>query len=741
MGLKYLVLGGGAVVAEFYLPAFSALGWLDDVWVADPSTEALDRLRKSYPELKGLELDFRAALDRGRDRGIQAAIIALPNALHEAAVIHALDCGFDVLCEKPLALTEPACRQLADHAARSGRVVGVGMTRRFLPSTKILRGILDAGWLGQLTSIELQDGHNFAWSSESGAYGRVDNAGVLANIGVHALDLIESLCGPLTPANYTDDWRGGVEANATFDLETSRGAPVHLKFSYTHALASGLRIRGARGEIWHAAEATTVRYHDAERNLFADVSASPSEADRPWPAIFQSAMRDEFVDFRDAIVTRRPPLATPEQAARTAALIDWAYSQHSAQRLAAFGVSSTRPRLEAGRVVITGGTGFVGGHLIEALAAEGHHDLVVPVRTYQRSANCWRFPVQLQRADLLDPASVRQVLNGARYVFHLAYGRDGENAARVTVEGTRNVLEAAIDVGAECAVVLSTTAVFGDPGGSRTVDESFPYDPPPREYERTKAEAERVALDIARRRTGTRIVVVNPACIYGPGGRTFTELPARLLRDGEFCWIEDGRGVVNYVYVANLVDAILRATVHVDARGERFIVSDGCATWREFFTELLGSAVRDLPSYTQAELARLDRQRRPSLRDVARTVVQSDKLWPMVSQNPQLATTKAILEKMTPGLYQRVKGARATGRTLAAGVAHTAPGLPPLFLGDLFGVLSTRLTSAKAQRVLGWKPQVDLPTGQRASRRWLEEMNLLVREPETPWLADSRIAQ
>src|SRR5262249_29305795 len=217
--------------------------------------------------------------------------------------------------------------------------------------------------------------------------------------------------------------------------------------------------------------------------------------------------------------------------------------------------------------------GFVGGHLIEALADQGQRDVVIPVRTYQRSANVWRFPVQLQRADLLDPVSLGQVMSGARYVFHLAYGRDGDNASRVTIEGTRNVTEAGVPAHAECVVVLSTTAVFGDPGGTRVVDESFPNVPPNREYEKSKAEAERQTLERAKQQSRTRIVVINPSCIYGPGGKTFTELPARLLGDGGFCWINDGRGIVNYVYVANLVDAMLLAAAHTGAHGERFIVS------------------------------------------------------------------------------------------------------------------------------------------------------------------------
>ena len=723
--VKYLILGGGAVVAEFYLPALSALGWLDDVWVADPSKAALDRLTGAYSDLKVLQVDFQSALGGARELGIQAVIVALPNVFHEAAVTQALDAGLDVLCEKPLAMSRAACERLADLARRAGRVLAVGMTRRFLPSTKALRHVIEAGWLGPIMSVEFEDGHNFAWSSESGSYGRPDNAGVLANIGVHALDLVEHLCGPLTPVSYTDDWRGGVEVNATFELETSARAPVQLKFSYTHALANSLRLRGTRGEVQQTGDA--VRYRDAERDLAADVSVSQPYQFGDWPVSFESAIREEFCDFRESILTRRSPSATAEQATRTAALIDWAYAHHTADRLhSVVSLKSARPQLGAGRMVITGGTGFVGGHLIEALADQGHRELIVPVRSYQRSANSWRFPVQLQRTDLLDRHSLRQAMTGARYVFHLAFGRDGENAARVTIDGTRHVVEAAIEAGAETVVVLSTTAVFGDPGG--VVDESFGYAPPNREYEKTKAEAERQTLALARRETRTRIVVINPSCVYGPGSAAFTELPARLLRDGGFCWIENGGGIANYVYVANLVDAMLLAAVTHAAHGERFIVSDGSVSWRDFCSELFGDMVAHLPSYTGAEVLALDRDSRPSWRDVARTVVQNDELWRMVGANPGLAATRAIVERATPGIYRRVKNSRR--RPTATVSQPSAPaGRPPVFIDTLFGETTTRLSAEKARRTLGWTPRVSLAEGQSACREWLADVGLLASQP------------
>src|SRR5207237_1289636 len=162
--------------------------------------------------------------------------------------------------------------------------------------------------------------------------------------------------------------------------------------------------------------------------------------------------------FAGAVRRGEPVRATAEQAEVSAGLIEWAYARRAepAAVAAPAPAANGRPVLDAAPVVVTGGTGFIGGRLVERLAGLGCQPLVVPVRNYRTCVEAARFPVMLTRLDLLDREAVRQAVRGARYVFHLAYGRDGANPARVTVEGTRNVVEAAVAAGAESVVVLST---------------------------------------------------------------------------------------------------------------------------------------------------------------------------------------------------------------------------------------------------------------------------------------------
>src|SRR5262249_24350575 len=105
----------------------------------------------------------------------------------------------------------------------------------------------------------------------------------------------------------------------------------------------------------------------------------------------------------------------------------------------------------------------------------------------------------------------------------------------------------------------------------------------------------------------TRIVILNPTCVFGPGGGAYTSLPVDLARQGQFYWVNGGNGLCNYNYVENLLDAMIGAAQVPEAHGNRFIINDGAISWREFLGPLIAPVARDVPNYTPDELARLPR--------------------------------------------------------------------------------------------------------------------------------------
>jgi predicted dehydrogenase/nucleoside-diphosphate-sugar epimerase len=731
---RLLIVGAGAVVTEYYLPALREQGWERDALIVDASFQALRRVRAAAPEATVSQMDYRQALAYALRSGrFDACVIALPNRLHPEAARLALEQGLHVLCEKPLALTTDACLELARTAEQAGRVLSVGMVRRLLPSFGMLRQALQQGLIGQIAEIDVEDGEPYAWSSDSGAAFQPDNGGVLADMGVHYLDLIEEIGGSARPITYADDYRGGVEANLEFSLRSSEDVQVRLQLSRTRHLRNTFICRGQHGEL----EVEKDRFDGCWWRASRDEPATWLQPQTQRLPSLEACFAQQLSEFAHCVQSADAPAVSAERATSTVGLIEWAYAHRTHQRngtSSAASVFSTwaldsqpTSALPPGRVCVTGATGFIGGHLVERLGETGQYDIVTPVRNYRTCAQVARFPVSIPRYDLLNYRDVREAVSGARFVFHLAYGRDGSQPERVTIEGTRNVVEAAIETGCEAVVVLSTIYVFGQPAAE--VDETWGYHPVGGVYGDSKALMERWCLRRAQGSSRTRVVVLCPSCVYGPGGDTYSALPVRLARESGFCWIHQGRGAANYTYVDNLVDAMLLGATCNSAHARRFIVNDGTTTWRRFLTQLLGSQADGLPSFSRHQLRELHRRRpRPNLVDVARIAMSDQSVRTALRETRLGEVALWSAEHATPGVMARMRrGWRSANHQhdvppapRSNQVAMPARPLPPAWLADVFGPAETVFRSDTARLVLGWEPRVTLDEGMRSTRAWAD---------------------
>lgn len=209
------------------------------------------------------------------------------------------------------------------------------------------------------------------------------------------------------------------------------------------------------------------------------------------------------------------------------------------------------------RAFITGATGFLGGALARALAQEGVeiHALRRPSadrRALEDVAITWH------EGDVTVPQSLSGVLRGAEWIIHAAgrLGRAGvpdEAYRALNVDGTRNVMAAALATGSRPRVLhLSSPGVLG-PTGREPVEEDAPF-AASNPYERSKAAAELVALEFAAK--GLPVVVARPGFIYGPGDRHVLGL-FRAIQRGRFLYIGGGRHLCQPTYVADAVAGML----------------------------------------------------------------------------------------------------------------------------------------------------------------------------------------
>lgn len=172
------------------------------------------------------------------------------------------------------------------------------------------------------------------------------------------------------------------------------------------------------------------------------------------------------------------------------------------------------------KAFITGATGFIGGALARQLAARGD-TVICLVRDPARAGDLKKIGAQLVRGDITEPATLREPMRGADVVYHLAgsyqYGPKYIPQMRaINVDGARNVLELAAELGVPKIVHTSSVAVFGDTR-HKIMDESYrtELDTLPTEYERTKWQAHyEVAVPLQAR--GAPLIITQPGVVTGP---------------------------------------------------------------------------------------------------------------------------------------------------------------------------------------------------------------------------------
>jgi nucleoside-diphosphate-sugar epimerase len=244
----------------------------------------------------------------------------------------------------------------------------------------------------------------------------------------------------------------------------------------------------------------------------------------------------------------------------------------------------------ARRFLITGATGFVGGHVAEAAAARGDSVSII-ARADSNTALLERLGATIHRGDITDPELVRRSVEGADVIVHCAakVGDWGpvEEYRAVNVDALRTLLEACHNRPLHRFVHMSSLGVYAAKHHHGT-DENEP--PPPRHmdgYTQTKVEAEHLALD-AHRLHGTPVVVLRPGFIYGPRDRTVLPKLAENLRAGRVRYIGDpDKALMNTIHVANLVDAVFLAVDNPKAVGQIYNLTDGeRVTKRKFFSTI-----------------------------------------------------------------------------------------------------------------------------------------------------------
>jgi 2-alkyl-3-oxoalkanoate reductase len=243
-------------------------------------------------------------------------------------------------------------------------------------------------------------------------------------------------------------------------------------------------------------------------------------------------------------------------------------------------------------VLVTGAAGFLGGHLTEALVEAGFRVRAF-VRRPPKEPWLLHAGVDVHVGDLADPTAVECAVRGASVVYHVGATMSGswEDYQQGTVRGTQHIVAACVKEKVRRLVHVSSVSVYdfaGLPKGA-SVSESWRIDPHPErrgDYARSKIEAEHTVRDAVSRH-GLPAIIVRPGLIYGPRGPVMLSDVGRIVKERFLLLMGSGAYRLPLAYVANVVDALMRAADYAGPAGETFnVVDQETLTRREYIKSL-----------------------------------------------------------------------------------------------------------------------------------------------------------
>lgn len=250
------------------------------------------------------------------------------------------------------------------------------------------------------------------------------------------------------------------------------------------------------------------------------------------------------------------------------------------------------------KVLVTGATGFIGFHVARLLAGKGFQVCAL-VREGSDTSALKDLGIELVSGDVRDSNSISSALKGCRQLYHLAadyrlWVKDPETMYGINVQGTRNVMQAALAAGIEKVIYTSSVGVLAACSNGRPVNEetSVSIEDMTGHYKRSKFIAEKEVYGFIEK--GLPVVIVNPTTPIGPMDRKPTptgKIIVDFLNGRIPAYLDTG---LNFVDVEDVAEGHFLAAVH-GRTGQRYILGNKNISLRNFFEHLAGITGRVPP--------------------------------------------------------------------------------------------------------------------------------------------------
>jgi len=385
--------------------------------------------------------------------------------------------------------------------------------------------------------------------------------------------------------------------------------------------------------------------------------------------------------------------------------------------------------LQGKTAFVTGGSGFIGGRLIEVLRRQYGMRVKALVRgTTSAGGGAFRAAAagaEIVFGSLLDEAVLSEALAGCDIVFHCAYGTHGSAAEqrKVTVDGTRLLAQTAAKLGIAHFIHLGTVSSYGG-NTPALVPEDF-VNPKlwawPYAHDKLDGEA---ALAAAARGGNMPYTILRLGSVYGPYGAAFTTGPLGTMRRARLALVDQGEGVSSAVYVDDVIQAMLRAATK-DGTGQIYMVrGPDTVTWRELYGAY--DAMLGLDSLVAMTRDEMQRVRRGAWRKAVRKVVPEALV--ALKASPGFRAAAGALPLVRAGYARFGKKLLRPVAPVAAKRAVAADNreivLVPEMMLDYFDNPSI-FSIDKARNELGYEPAYSLAEGMALTEQWARWARLI----------------
>jgi UDP-glucose 4-epimerase len=241
------------------------------------------------------------------------------------------------------------------------------------------------------------------------------------------------------------------------------------------------------------------------------------------------------------------------------------------------------------KALVTGGTGYIGSHVVDLLLERGHH-----VRLFSRESE---LPVRLAdkdvslfSGDLRYPESLSRAMKGMDVLYHIGEIRNTtRRAAKQNVHHVERAINHLAPSGIKRFVFISSISVAGIPSRTPADEDTAPMVTLMDHYTWYKERCERL---LAERVAGAEYAVVRPGVVYGPGSRHLGSLISAIDRIGSIGipFIGKGDNIAPLIHVRDIARAAYLAGIERGAAGQVFNITDGLRhSWSDFFNAIAGA--------------------------------------------------------------------------------------------------------------------------------------------------------